>query len=83
MELLDFRDELRDIWLWLGDEDDWLLDRSQFPPAAAAEAEAAHATPDDDDGENEAAAMAAPAPACVTVTNGCTDAPTLPTILPH
>ena len=32
MELLDFRDELRDIWLWLGD-DDGLLVRSPEAPA--------------------------------------------------
>jgi hypothetical protein len=75
MELLDLRDELRDIWLWLGD-DDWLLARSHVAPAvdepeAVADAVAEHEAP-------------APAPAtmivpgCVTITIGCTDAPILP-----
>lgn len=69
MELLDFRDELRDIWLWLGD-DDWLLARSHVAPAeAVAELE-------------QDAPAPAPAtvivPGCVTMTVGWTEAPILP-----
>ena len=77
MELLDLRDELRDIWLWLGD-DDWLLARSHVAPAVD-EPEAT----DDAVAETEHEAPAPPpapmiVPGCVTITIGCTDAPILP-----
>ena len=79
MELLDLRDELRDIWLWLGD-DDWLLARSHVAPVPltlfpiAAEA----ATDVIADVEQEAAPAPLIVPAWVTITNGWTDAPMLP-----
>ncbi len=80
MELLDFREELRDIWLWLG-EDDWLLARSHVAPAVD-EPEAAPAPVAD--AEQEAPAPPAPAPPTtivpgwVTITIGWTEAPILP-----
>jgi hypothetical protein len=82
MELLDFREELRDIWLWLG-EDDWLLARSHVAPAVD-EPEAAPAPAPI--AEQEAPAPPPPpapppttiVPGWVTITIGWTEAPILP-----
>lgn len=85
MELLDFREELRDIWLWLGD-DDWLLARSQVAPVPlmlfpiAADATTV-VDADADVGQETAPAIdddPTMVPGWVTITIGCTDAPMLP-----
>lgn len=74
MELLDLRDELRDIWLWLGEEE-WVLDLSHVEIPLAEEQQAAAA---DAEEEDPAAPKAAAVPGCVTITVGWTEAPILP-----
>lgn len=70
MELLDLRDELRDIWLWLGEEE-WVLDRSHVETPLVEAAAAAEA-------EVPAAPKAVAVPGWVTITVGWTEAPILP-----
>lgn len=87
MELLDLRDELRDIWLWLGDED-WLLARSQVAPVPLTLFPMAVDATTDVEADVEQEATPAPddeptnmvVPGCVTITVGWTEAPILPAI---